>query len=226
MEKYASYSRMGCQKAKNDSSIESSIGRFMFESLWSKFKDSERISDKKLQIKGIDVRIGNMNIDEKCKYYDKRTESGFMTTLLQYPSFELSFVNQSGNVQTGWFLNSESLTTHYAFIQPFVKDGVTSSNFTIDGIDKMNVLVFEKRGLNGIKEEYDLLSDSINLRDVCLVGGNERKPYPRKPYYLKCSSKFQEKPVNLIIPRSYLRLLPNSLELEWTSDTRKWKKIE
>ena len=91
----ASYNRLDNQKAKNDISLERKIGDFVFENFWSRLGAKERVNDKWLQIKGVDVKVGDWNVDEKVKYYDSKTK-GFMTELLRYPSFEISFENQSG----------------------------------------------------------------------------------------------------------------------------------
>ena len=60
--------------------------------------DFERVTDFTEQIQGIDVKLGKMRIDEKCKY------RGLRNSFIQYPSVEISFVNRTGYVQDGWFI--------------------------------------------------------------------------------------------------------------------------
>ena len=208
--KYDHYNRMSSQKAKNDSSLEALLGKFTFDHFWSKLGATERVTCKELQIRGVDVQVGTWNVDEKVKYYESKTK-GFMQDLLQYPSFELSFVNQAGQVQTGWFLDPKSLTTHYAFVQPFSKQP-NPRLFKMEDLIKVNILLVKKDEMDWAKHRgvYD---DSLKLRDDYKFTGERRLRYPQEPFWLTYSD-FNEKPVNLVVPRFILKSLPSTREFE------------
>lgn len=208
---YANYNRMSDQKAKNDSSLERSIGQFVFDNLWKKLGATERVKSKELQIRGVDVQVGTWNVDEKVKYYEAKTK-GFMSNLLQYPSFEVSFVNQSGLIQMGWFVDPKSLTSHYAFIQPFSKQP-NPRLFTLNDLTKVNLLLIQKSDLDWVKQHIDIYEDSIKLRRDYPFSGERRLKYPHEPFWLTYSD-FNEKPVNLVMPRMILKSFPNTREFE------------
>ena len=79
---YTNYSRMADQKARNDLSLEGMLGRFVFDNFWKRLGATQRVADKELQIRGVDVQVGDWNVDEKVKYYESKTK-GFMENLLQ-----------------------------------------------------------------------------------------------------------------------------------------------
>lgn len=70
----------------------------------------KRYSDTWHQYGGVDTSIGKLNIDEKFKI------RGLMNQVLQYPSLEVSFLNKSGYVNDGWFVNDDLSTDYYAYI--------------------------------------------------------------------------------------------------------------
>lgn len=207
----AAYSRMASQKAKNDFSLERKIGDFVFENFWSKLGAKERVNDKWLQIKGVDVKVGDWNVDEKVKYYDGKR--GFMTELLRFPSFEISFVNQSGSLQKGWFVNPENITTHYAFIQPFSIQS-DPKKFTIRDLTKVNLLLVKKADMDVFKKAHDLELESQELRESFKFTNERRKRFPGLNYWLTYTPTFNEQPVNLVVPRDVLKALPNTREFE------------
>lgn len=208
----ASYNRLDNQKAKNDISLECKIGDFVFENFWSKLGAKERVNDKWLQIRGVDVKVGDWNVDEKVKYYDSKTK-GFMTELLRYPSFEISFENQSGVLQKGWFMNSENITTHYAFIQPFSIQP-DPKKFTIRDLTKVNLLLVKKSDMDVFKKAHDLELESSELRSSFKTTNERRRRFPGLNYWLTYTPTFHEQPVNLVVPRDVLKALPNTREFE------------
>lgn len=207
---YANYNRMSDPKAKNDHSLEGMLGRFVFDNFWKRLGATQRVADKELQIRGVDVQVGEWNVDEKVKYYESKTK-GFMENLLQYPSFELSFVNQVGNEQMGWFIDPDSLTTHYAFIQPFSRQP-NPKLFKMDDLIKVNLLLVKKSEMDFAKD-MDIYEDSLRLREDYAYSGERRLKYPHKPFWLTYSD-FNEKPVNLVVPRDILKGLESTREFE------------
>ena len=71
----------------------------------------ERVQDKLMQVNGIDIILD----DEKgVKYIDEKFAIDYRDKHLQTYSFELSSSNNWN--EQGWFLNPESLTTHYILL--------------------------------------------------------------------------------------------------------------
>lgn len=193
-----------------DNIIEREVAKFMDQYLWQKLAKSKqtkasRVSSFDLQVKGVDVKLGNMCIDEKCKFH------GLLNKILQYPSFEVSFRNRAGDIQDGWFVKEDSITTHYAFIAVFA-DTDDEYNISFDNIQKLNVLLLKKEEVIGMVED-DIKADAESLRDIML---EERQSYDHRKYWLKMSSKLYEQPINLVTTRKQLLSLPSTREIEVT----------
>ena len=92
------------QQYARDTQIEAMTASFLDSNFWPKLSTRAvpiRWKDTEHQFNGIDVSLscdsGVFNFDEKCKTY------GCLNQLLNFLSFELSFVNKGGAVQDGWF---------------------------------------------------------------------------------------------------------------------------
>ena len=83
------------EQRKLDNLIEKNISDFLDENFWSKFPHGFiRQNSKALQFSGIDITLLcknnlSVNFDLKSKIY------GCLNSVLQYPSFEISFVNRA-----------------------------------------------------------------------------------------------------------------------------------
>ena len=84
------------EQRKIDNRIEQNIANFLDENFWSKLHPFKfkRQTEKKYQFSGIDVTLickNNLSVhfDEKSKIYN------CLNSVLQYPSFEISFVNRA-----------------------------------------------------------------------------------------------------------------------------------
>ena len=85
---------------KRDTDIEGMAADFLdscFYPVFAKKHTVTRHKDVQHQFAGIDVTIGNVKFDEKCKCY------GCLNSPLKYISFEVSIKNKSGFVSDGWF---------------------------------------------------------------------------------------------------------------------------
>ena len=193
---------------RQDSALADVVGDFMDEYFYSKLGEKwKRVSDAKLQKRGVDVLFGDCKIDEKVKI-----KGGFANTLLEYPSFELSFVNRYGKRQLGWFLDPNSLTDYYAMIAVF-GDFKDETGVAADTIRYLNVLFVKKQDiydyiiLNGVDVES-------GVRILETPGSGDRIDHPGTGMHMKLSDRFSEQPINLVVKRSYLYELPNTREFE------------
>lgn len=116
------------------------LDKYLYDRLKSKCKSINRITDKTLQMEGIDVIIeynnGNLvNIDEKAQlHYIDVCRNTFV--------FEIDFIGRDNILHQGWLYNNELKTDTYMLIWP--KE--TIYNEVIKSIDN------NKEQLNKIKE--------------------------------------------------------------------------
>lgn len=164
------------------------------------------------------MKVGDWNVDEKVKYRDSKTGL-FMGELLKYPSFEVSFVNQMGELSQGWFINPENITTHYTFVQPFSSQQ-DPGRFRIDDLVKVSLLIVKRSDMDVFKSAHDLWSEANGLRESYKYTNERRKKFPGLNYWLTYTPNFNERPVNLVVPREVLKALPNTREIELHVDGR------
>ena len=205
------------EQRKMDNRIEQNISKFLDENFWSKFPNGFiRQTEKKYQYQGIDITLlGNnnlsINFDLKAKVY------GCLNSILQYPSFEVSFINRANQIQPGWFCQNLS-TDYYSFIGVYTLNGNSeitslSSSTAISACDvlwckKQDVIDFVKQttSLN------DLWNDAKELRHQSKLNGvqKNRKRYENANLWLTYSGQLFEKPVNLVMQRNTLENFKNS----------------
>ena len=204
------------QKRTLDNLIEKNISDFLDENFWSKFPNGFiRQHSKALQFSGIDVTLIcknslSVHFDEKSKVY------GVLNSILQYPSFEISFLNRANQIQPGWFCQKNLSTDYYSFVGVYTVNenndiNCLSSSTAISACDmlcckKQEVIDFVKQttSLN------DLYNDANKLRNESKStrGSKHRKYY--KNFWLTYSSNLFEKPVNLVMTRNTLENFKNS----------------
>lgn len=169
----------------------------------------ERCYDKARQFAGCDVRLGNSYVDEKAKYKGKA-----FNCVYQYPSFELQLVDRGGNLREGWFASNLS-TGYYCFI------GISSTapddaHIPESEIISADLLFVKKTDVEELVESETgmdrLMSDAQTLRDEGVPDrrGMARLRYPHGKFWLTYSDGYEEKPVNMVVPRKTLEALPHS----------------
>ena len=206
------------EQRKLDNLIEHNISKFLDENFWSKFPNGFiRQTEKKYQFSGIDVTLitkNNLSVhfDEKAKTYH------CLNSILQFPSFEISFVNRANQIQPGWFCQKNLSTDYYSFVGVYTVDenndiNCLSSATSISAADmlwckKQDVIDFVKQttSLN------DLYNDAKELRHQSKLNGvqKHRKRYENTNFWLTYSGQLFEKPVNLVMPRNTLETFKNS----------------
>jgi len=87
----------------DDTRLERHVSDFLNSCLYSKLSSRGipcvRRTDARSQFAGIDITVGKLNIDEKVK-----VRGGYVSRILDYPSFEISFKSQyDGSITDGWF---------------------------------------------------------------------------------------------------------------------------
>ena len=191
---------------KKDSAMSDVVGGFMDAHFYPMFGEKwKRVVEPNLQRRGVDVVFGGCRIDEKVKI-----KGGFANRLLDYPSFELSFVNRRGERQPGWFLSDYSLTDYYSLIAAF-GDFVDEDGLTEGTLTHLNALFVKKSdltdyvALHGIDLETDVAEMSEGY-------AGDRKEHPGTGIHIKLSDMFSEMPINMVVRREVLYGLPSTRE--------------
>lgn len=208
-----------------DQQIESFASEFLDNHFYSIFANKTtvtRYDDTYHQFGGIDVSIGKINFDEKCKCY------GCLNQVQQYVGFECSIKNRGGYISDGWFLNDTLSTDYYSII------GLSSTVSTVNEltsetqlsaidvlwIKKSDVIQYIadnnltidqlKQDVQEIRERGDSNKTDIFGHASLDSSGKCRTKYSHSNFWLTYSTRMRERPVNLVVPRSVLESLPHS----------------
>lgn len=203
------------QKRTLDNLIEKNISDFLDENFWSKFPHGfKRQHSKALQFAGIDITLLgknnlSINFDLKAKIY------GVLNSVLQYPSFEISFVNRANQIQPGWFCQNLS-TDYYSFIAVYTLNENTDINClsSENNISACDVLWCKKQEvIDFVKQTTslnDLYNDANKLRNESKSLGVSKNRKYYKNFWLTHSNRLFESPVNLVMQRNTLETFKNS----------------
>ena len=183
----------------------------------------ERVTDINSQFKGEDLLLkkdGNViaRVDEKAKIYKCIGE------VINWPSFEITFLNRAGERSAGWFANPENTTTHYAIISiASSKDVEPGREWELEEADISRMVyafVNAEKLKQWVHSETGRTIDAI-VRDADkMVADYEECPcsellrkYYNKYIHLTYSPSMREKPVNLVIRRDMMRLYRLMMEV-------------
>lgn len=207
---------------KHDNEIESIVSGFLDKHFYPRISERKNVEvrrwrDREHQLDGIDVSIGNLNFDEKCKCY------GCMNSILQYPSFEISLDLRYGDRLEGWFVNPRLKTDYYAFLGIFATVDNPKELVSESQLEKVDVLwvkkrdvldfIFQNEGIGGdnlIEMSRTLVAESNADISTGAYGQKFRRKFGCGKFWLTYSPRLFEKPVNLVIPRETLEGFPNS----------------
>lgn len=173
---------------------------------------SERMNSKDLQLRGVDVIVDDkMFIDEKLKLYP-------LNEFIPCLAFELQFFTRDGRLVDGWFLNENSITTHYNIVTAFL-NGRKSVLEDVEDIEYLNLLFVKKSAVKEFvfaETSREQLGNDIGALRTREVTESEkmkaRHKYAHNKFWLTKSEHLAEKPINLNIPRTSLCKLPHSAE--------------
>ena len=190
---------------------EKALGLFLDKYLYDVLKNNgevdhyERIYDKKLQIKGTDVKISidgvEYRLDEKAQlYYINRPKDTFIV--------EIDYIDdKTGETVTGWFVSKDNETDIYAFAWINKAKNTRPERMVAHDFDEVTVYFVKKENI----KRYLM---TLNISDADLVAmardmrktDTSRKDIGKNKVCLVRSSSddYVETPINLIIPRDIL----------------------
>ena len=189
-----------------DSKRESYVGEFLNSHLFDVyFEKSERITDKKRQLSGVDIICrhgdipGELLIDEKAATSWANREIGTF-------AFELSFLLGEREIE-GWFLERDrkSETTHWLCVWPRTSGGQINS---VEDIISAEVVLIECKSLRRWARRIAGKS-TIYLEDCIQNLRNSREISEMEWAGLRViiSRNLPEQPINLLVPKEILRTL-------------------
>ena len=189
-----------------DSKRESYVGEFLNSHLFDVYFDkSERITDKKRQLSGVDIICrhgdipGELLIDEKAATSWANREIGTF-------AFELSFLLGEIEIE-GWFLERDrkSETTHWLCVWPRTSGGQINS---VEDIISAEVVLIECKSLRRWARRIAGKS-TIYLEDCIqnLRNSHEIREMEWAGLRVIISRNLPEQPINLLVPKEILRTL-------------------
>lgn len=186
-------------KREFDSSQEQKITQFMQEYYFNKvFTYSDIVTDKSLQIRGVDI------IADGCNY-DLKAQTNYINEPLPTFILELCFYNRRKELMAGWFVNKTVQTDYYAFI--WIPDAKVESDkrlVSYQDIEQVELMIVPRRELKDyifsiIPEQK--LYDAVNY----MYQSGEKYKTIEDGIKLCYSSQLFEKPINLVIKKWRLK---------------------
>lgn len=217
---------------RNDETrVEKCVGKWLDDHFYNNteiFDETERVIDLARQVAGIDVvakKNGQvLNIDEKVKYYKA------LNTTIETIGFELVRTIRDGRRTPGWFVDSQSRTTHYSLLSLYLKDRSEDPKaISYDNIDYIVNLLVNAREIKEVfanylstlpfsyKELIDIVMNGVGdkvLPDGMTYKSDDYKArlFLTKDMWITYSKTFREQPVNLVVTRNFLKSLSKTSE--------------
>lgn len=219
---------------RNDETrVEKCVGKWLDDHFYNNteiFDGTERVCDRARQVAGIDVvaKQGDnvLNIDEKVKYYKA------LNTTIETIGFELVRTIRDGRRSPGWFVDTQSRTTHYSLLSLYLKDRSEDPKaITYDNIDYIVNLLVNAREIKEVFANYlsTLPKQSFSYKeliDIVMNGPKGDLPdgmsyksdeykarlFLTKDMWITYSKTFREQPINLVVTRNLLASLSKTKE--------------
>ena len=196
---------------KMDQVSEKEIGEFLNRFFYRKlFHRYETIVDTNRQLQGVDVIADGLKIDNKAmsdpKYINNPKNTFILELWVHSEKRQCDYL--------GWFLNPDLDTTHYLFV--WIPDANVRRGEYITScrqINKLEVMLLDREKLHEyifskysdeelLKICQDMVVGNIERTDMWKFASNN---YMRYPPCVRFSNHLQEKPCNLVMPKSELK---------------------
>ena len=174
---------------ENEKKLFSHLDSFYRKSRW----DYERISDRTLQIQGVDVIIKHEGQDY---YIDEKAQTHYINKSLKTFAFELTYQNKNNEIKKGWLFDETKLTTHYFLATELMAEGKDLKNlssYRLVSINRIKLIEY----LHSLDWNYNSLIDIYRNK---MVDGNRFVLSKHNPEArLVKTQHLQETPLNLVI---------------------------
>lgn len=172
------------------------------------FDNINRINDKDKQVKGVDIEFDYNGFhyicDEKASTDEKYIKSYLPTFCL-----ELSMINQIGELNVGWFVNSNLLTNSYCLV--WVDKAKNCNINSIDDIIEAEVIIVRKSKLNEYFTSKGWTTNTLKKKaENIRLNANKNENmgnFKTNGIKFSFSEYLPEKPVNVLLKRETYREL-------------------
>lgn len=173
----------------------------------SKYKSIIRISDKELQLKGVDVIVETQN----NKYYiDEKAQLYYINQGLPTFAFEVDFINRNNELSPGWLYNNDLLTDYFFLIWPYATKN-DLSKITVDDFTFLDCLMVRKKNIQGYLASCGWDKPSVLSKAKEIRHSNRRNKIEvgQKGFYFYFSEykNYSEQPINIVIRKRILQKL-------------------
>lgn len=185
---------------QEDERLEKVLAEYLDRNLYTYqngFYDVDRKGiTKELNIKGVDIQVDDMLIDEKMA-------TSYINKDLQTYSLELMFLNRKGKETKGWLLKEDSLTTHYVLGWITAKK---DKNISLSDILYVEIVLLDKKKIKAF------VAENIDLNKVEKLYELKQNTDFRNGFKLVHSKHLVEKPFNIIVTKEkYIELADKHL---------------
>ena len=206
-----------------DIKAETSLAKFLDSYFYNRLSPTkgskleiQRVEDKELQLKGVDVRIetddSELLIDEKAAFY-------YSNAMIPTFAFELESI-QKGHEKPveGWFINDELITNYYMLVWPNIRceqvDGIwirkdlssiKKSDFTI-----VEAMLVSRKQLRKQIEDYGFDKDylvkyAIDMRKKYFKDSGRIEIKLSDGVKIVYSGNLAEKSINLVVSKEKIK---------------------
>ena len=170
---------------------------------YDKYVKYERVTERNLQISGVDVKIRTPQdteilVDEKCA-------TDYIGKNLQTYSFELrsSSDRRSGIRYDGWLINEDNITTHYLLCY-IEKCKVEKFPVSTD-VQELEIILVGKDDIIEYLDRHNQTIDTMIYKCDAIDDGDLEMGDIKDGFKYSKSRHKIEAPINILIPRKALR---------------------
>lgn len=188
---------------KSDEKIESINNQYLDSKFYKNEVDANiRITDKKLQVKGVDTIF---NLNGKQYICDEKVAAHYINKNLQTFAFELSFINRSNDVQDGWIIDKNKLNNSYLLC--WLDKAVSDNPVSVDEIEKSEIVLVTRDSILNYLNNIHWDINKLKLKAHSIRYGKDTKlgNILENGVKFSFSEKLVEKPINIILSREILR---------------------
>lgn len=162
----------------------------------------ERISTKELQVKGTDVVFSR---DDGIHFIDEKAAVKYLN--LETFALELSFLNKSGKLCVGWFLDKRKINDYFVFV--WINQLNHEKIIDISSVKEIDVALVKKDDIIDYLVSLGWTLEKLGLkmqqiREQSNVNMGNIKQYGCKFAF---SQQLIEKPINILLPKQkYIEL--------------------